>query len=159
MDAIITPSTTSLVNRVKKDNPNYQFVLADDFVWSPTENTIYYAEVARIEALWALVHELAHARLGHIDFQTDIQLVSKEAEAWQFAKLTLGPTYGLVITDTYIEDQLDSYRDWLHQRSLCPTCHQTGLQTQTHHYSCINCGGVWRVNDARRCSLRRYVVA
>jgi hypothetical protein len=69
---------------------------------------------------------------------------------------TLAPRYRVAYDDNLIEDALDTYREWLHARSLCPTCGLTGLQTKTSTYVCMNCRCSWRPNDARQCALRRY---
>ena len=75
--------------------------------------------------------------------------------AWDKA-LQLAPEYDVAITDELIEESLDTYRDWLHSRSLCPHCNATGVQTATRHYQCLACHHAWRVNEARTCALRRY---
>ncbi|MFS8119508.1 MAG: ImmA/IrrE family metallo-endopeptidase, partial [Microcoleus sp.] len=119
-------------------------------MWSSSERTIYNPTIRTEAALWAFMHEIAHALLDHRQFKTDIELVTKEAEAWEYAATNLAPRYEQKIPSHYIEKQLNTYRDWLHLRSLCPTCGQTGIQTQANRYSCINCNGSWSVNDARR---------
>ncbi len=86
-----------------------------------------------------LLHELSHVLLGHNDFKFDVELVHKERVAWQYAKDTLAPRYGQIITDDEIEDAMDSYREWLHKRSLCPECDTSSLQTKTGTYKCLAC--------------------
>lgn len=151
------PHTNSLVEDVRKDFPDINFVVGDDFIWSAASNTITYQPLKKPTDISAFLHELAHAKLKHINFGSDIELLSKEAEAWQYAQTYLAPRYNFAIVSDYIEDQLDSYRDWLHNRSLCPNCGQTGIQNATlAQYNCLNCDQKWRVNDARRCALRRF---
>lgn len=152
-------STTSLAKQLAHDYPELAFKAGDDFVWSPETRTILFRVSDQQNETWALLHELSHAVLGHDGFTNDIELIKKEVEAWHHARDALAPHYQLAITDTYIDTQLDSYRDWLHARSLCPRCRQTGLQTHTRRYSCMNCNVSWRVNDARRCALRRHLEA
>ncbi|SRR6266496_5285996 len=149
-------STSNLLEQCKIDFPQIRFANGDDFVWSTSTQTITYRALRSADDISALLHELAHAILDHQNFTSDIELVKKETEAWHYAATVLGQTYHHSIDDDALESQLNTYRDWLHQRSLCPNCEQTSLQTQTSHYSCFNCGSSWRVNDARRCALRRY---
>jgi len=82
-----------------------------------------------------------------------------EREAWSYASRQLGPAYGVAIADNDAETALDTYRDWLHARSTCPSCQAIGVQTSKHHYSCVACHEKWRVNDARICALRRYKIS
>lgn len=154
------PRTNSLVDRLQHDFADITFVQGIDFVWSPVNRTLTYSPLIEKDDTSALLHELAHAQLGHTTFTSDIELLGKEAEAWQYAISTLAPRYDHKIVAGYIDEQLDSYRDWLHARSLCSTCGQTGIQnaTQASQYNCLNCLAEWRVNDARRCALRRYVL-
>lgn len=154
MAATTTPSITWLADKLRADYPEFSFQLSDDWRWSPDENTIYYAEDADAPAL--LLHETAHAILGHHNFNRDLELLHIERDAWQHAQTTLSPTYQLSVPNELIDTSLDSYREWLHQRSLCPGCQATGVQQQTRHYSCLSCHTTWRVNDARSCALRRY---
>jgi hypothetical protein len=147
--------TNSLVGRLTQDFPAYTIVSGQDFKWSPAKRQIIYAPLDGPEDEWTLLHELAHADLGHADYILDIQLVQQEVAAWEHAREVLGPRYGHAISEDHIQDHLDSYRQWLHKRSTCPECSQNGLQTTQNTYSCTNCRCLWRVNDARMCRLRR----
>lgn len=151
------PSISSLVNKLKGDFTQFSFAASDDFHWSPTDTTVYYVAGSTDSA--SLLHELAHAVLDHKDYAKDITLLEMEREAWSYASRQLGPTYGVAIADTDVEAALDTYRDWLHARSTCPSCHAVGVQTSKHHYSCVACHEKWRVNDARVCALRRYKIS
>ena len=122
-------------------------------MWSPDEQTIYHPRLSTDESIWSLLHEVAHAELSHHTYTLDVELVSHEVAAWEHA-LLLSRLYNLHINDDYIQDHLDTYRAWLHDRSTCPHCGQNGLQTK-NTYSCINCKCLWRANEARICALRR----
>jgi hypothetical protein len=132
----------------------YTFSIGEDFKWSPDISTIYYPGLTSIEDIWSLLHEVAHAELQHATYDSDVQLVSQEAQAWKHAEAKLAPTFSLIIDTDYIEDHLDTYRLWLHHRSTCPNCGQNGLQTK-NTYSCLNCRCLWQANEARICNLRR----
>ncbi len=148
-------STRSLLPALKRDFPDIHFSKGNTFRWSPDERTVYYANTTDIVSL---LHEVAHALLNHARYERDIELIKMERAAWDYTTDQLAEKYGVEISDEYIESMLDTYRDWLHSRSLCPTCEATGIQTDTSHYTCLACEGTWRVNEARICALRRYKV-
>jgi len=147
------PSTVSLIQRLKDDFPQVAFAPGAEYMWSPDDQTVYYAENADSPAF--LLHELSHGLLGHADYERDIELVAMERAAWDKA-LGLSTEYNVTITDELVENALDSYRDWLHARSTCPRCEATGVQIKKQVYSCPACSNTWRVNEARICALRRY---
>lgn len=153
-DAISMPNN-SLLKRLIRDYPAITFQLGASFKWSARNQVLLYHLDSK-NATSLLLHELAHAILGHDAYKLDIELVKIERLAWQYAKNTLAPRYEHVITDDDIEDALDSYRQWLHERSLCPDCHTSGLQTKNGTYRCLACRCHWRANDARLKALRRY---
>lgn len=153
MVATTTPPTKTF-RQIVRQFPAYTFK-PGEFKWSPTSQTIFYKPPRTLEDLWSLLHELAHAELGHTTFGLDIELIQYEGEAWNCAAQLLAPRFGLDIDPNYIEDHLDTYRGWLFKRSLCPNCTQTGIQTTKNTYSCINCRCLWRTNEARTCALRR----
>lgn len=141
---------SSLLQRLANDYPQFQFVQSDRARWSASEQTIYYTG----DQLQTL-HELGHALLGHNTYRQDVELIQIERAAWVKAQ-QLAPQYGLSINDDTVEEALDSYRDWLHSRSKCPRCHQTGWQ-DSHDltYHCPNCQCVWRASDGRQARMRR----
>jgi hypothetical protein len=146
------PSTPSLIQRLSADYPHISFVQSDDYLWSPGEHTVYYANDADGYAF--LLHELSHGLLDHADYHHDVELIAMERAAWDQA-IAIAPQYNLAIDNDTVETTLDSYRDWLHARSTCPQCQATGLQTKKAIYTCPACRHTWRVNEARMCGLRR----
>lgn len=155
MDATTMLSMRSLVKKLQKDFPEFIFESSTEFWWSATNNTVHY-DLKTADGNAFLLHELSHAVLGHVGYQCDIDLIKLERDAWEYAKSSLGPHYDAPIDESTAEDNLDTYREWLHSRSTCPDCSATGLQMKQQHYRCLDCGAIWRVNEARLCSLRRY---
>jgi hypothetical protein len=149
------PSTNSIINTLQTDFPQFHFKTASEFWWSAATKTIYIDQDAEHNQVFAL-HELSHALLGHYGYKRDIELLKLERDAWDYAITTLAPRYGVTINEDTVQDNLDTYRHWLHARSTCPECEAIGLQTKEQSYSCIGCGHKWRVNEARLCALRRY---
>lgn len=147
------PSTRLLIKKLKIDFTQFSFQESDDFLWSPSNQTVFYVN---IEGGYAyLLHELSHGLLGHADYTRDVELLAMERTAWDKA-LILAKTYNEIIGSDIVEFNLDTYRDWLHSRSTCPNCQATGLQIKKRLYTCPACRHNWRVNDARICALRRY---
>ena len=139
-----------LVTRLQNDYPIFEFVASDKARWSPTEQKIYYTN-DDIQTL----HELGHAISGHSEYRQDIELLQIEREAWNVA-IELAPNYGLDIDNDVVECALDTYRDWLHQRSRCPKCGQTGLQNaDTLNYRCPNCQHTWRATTGKTAHIKR----
>lgn len=142
-----------LVEKLKRDFPQFAFEKNSDSHWSPSEHKIYFRENPT-----ELFHELGHALLDHKDFIQDIDLIKMERDAWSKG-IKISKNYGYKISQSEVERALDGYRDWLHARSLCPNCGQTGIQDRTTlEYSCLNCGTKWSANDSRKVGLKRHVV-
>jgi len=143
----------SLCALVMDNFPNFKFEKSDVAHWSSTSKTVFYTDDTA-----KLLHELGHALLDHTDFIQDIELIHLERDAWEKAR-ELASKYGVKITDDTIETALDDYRDWLHARSLCPKCSQTGVQRREDLiYYCLNCDARWTANDARTCGLKRRLI-
>ena len=136
--------------------PGLTFKPAAQFCWSPKTNEICYkTDGFGPTAVWSLLHETGHALLQHTTYQADFQLIKLEVAAWEKAKL-LGHNLGVIIDDDHIQDCLDTYRDWLYKRSICPSCRTKCLQQNDFsHYRCFNCHTVWRVTPSRFCRAYR----
>lgn len=136
--------------------PDISFCAGESFLWSPKDKIVFYAakQLKSKKGQWSLLHEASHAALEHKDYQNDFELLQLEVAAWEHAA-QLGTKFGVTIDDNFIEDCLDSYRDWLHQRSTCPTCGSGGLQHDNSTYRCHNCHASWSVSQSRFCRTYR----
>jgi hypothetical protein len=146
-------SITSLVKLLRRDFPGITFAPGDAFSWSHTTKTIRFIENSHDTA--SLLHELSHATLGHKTYSRDIELIGQERDAWAHA-VKLAVKYTTTVPEEAIEEALDTYRDWLHARSTCPSCDAVGIQTTRTSYACVACTTEWHVNSAKLCALRRY---
>ncbi len=151
------PSTDSLLKQLKTAYPTLHFEEAEDFQWLPSSKTITYP-LSDDTFEPRLLHEVSHALLEHTEYLRDVDLVAMERDAWQYARTTLAPLFDVQVTADDIQNDMDTYREWLHARSTCPACGANGLQTQQWHYRCLACAHVWKVNEARSCALRRYSI-
>ena len=142
-----------LLASLRKDFPGIAFESSQDFRWNADKKVVFFSTKSE-RPVWSLLHELGHMDLAHQKYDSDVCLIRMEAAAWQKAK-QLGNQYGYIIDEDYIQDCMDSYRDWLHQRSTCPSCNQTGLEESAGTYKCLNCQSEWRVSQNRFCRVYR----
>ena len=150
----------NILNKLQAQYPHLVFTNGSLFAWSPKEKTITYTLEYEDEqhAIWALVHEVAHASLGHQHYKNDIDLLRHEVAAWSAAK-TIANSLKIVIHDEHIQDCLDTYRDWIHKRASCPKCTVISLQQYDASYKCFNCQTTWKVPSSPLCRVSRTVLA
>lgn len=140
-----------LIQRLRADYPDVTFSAGSQLCWSPESREVHYGAQGSPADMHGVLHEIGHARLGHSTYSSDADLLIKETLAWEEAVQIAG-RYGLSINAEHIQDCVDTYRDWLHKRSLCPICKMNGFQQPgSWDYCCINCGHKWRVTAARFC--------
>ena len=143
----------TLLNSLHAKFPTLNFQPGTTFSWSPASKQVIYKESADASdevAGWSLLHEAGHALLDHNIYDTDFDLLLMEVSAWDKA-VQLAKKFKITIDENHIQDCLDTYRDWLYQRSTCPQCTNCSLQTDSRTYKCFNCGGTWQVSKSRMC--------
>lgn len=155
-----TFSPQQLLEQLIIDYPNLRFEPGKAFCWSPRNRKIIYKAssisqnaggATGTSAVYSLLHELGHAVLEHRSYKLDFELIEIEVAAWEQAKL-ISAKYGIEINEGHIQDCLDSYRDWLYRRSICPSCTAKSLQhDDASIYSCFNCHATWSVAPSRFC--------
>ncbi len=145
-----------LIARLQAEFPALRFTPGQQFYWSPESGEIFYVHGANgRKATWSLLHETGHALLKHQSYKADFELLRLEVAAWERAR-QLAATIGLKIDEDHIQDCLDTYRDWLYKRSICPSCAAKCLQQDDFaQYRCFNCHTVWRVSASRFCRAYR----
>lgn len=149
MNSSAKTSARSFIAKLSKDFPEFAFQPGVQDHWSPKANTITYKSTASLKEIqYGVLHELAHAKLGHTNYNSDFELLKLESLAWRLAA-KIGKKYAVKISDDHIQDCLDTYRDWLHARSQCPTCGVHVLQKDPQHYHCFNCRTEWKVSSGR----------
>jgi hypothetical protein len=138
------------LSRLQARFPQLRFVAGKHFSWSPeAQEIVYDSKRSGKKAIWSLLHETGHALLDHKNYLADFELVRLEMAAWAKAR-ELATDLQIKIDEDHIQDCLDTYRDWLYKRSICPHCHTKCLQQNDFkHYRCHNCHTVWRVTPSR----------
>lgn len=147
-----------MFNKIIKEYQELNFISGEAFSWNPQNKTITYRQKENDDNFLAsLMHEIAHAKLNHSFFKYDINLLKMERDAWAMASLLI-ENFRTSLDQNYVEDCMDSYRDWLYSRSKCPKCHYLGIQSDINTYSCIYCSIAWRVPDSRLCTIKRKIL-
>ncbi|MBQ3474389.1 hypothetical protein IJH24_03125 [Candidatus Saccharibacteria bacterium] len=124
------------VEKLRQDFPEFKFRPGKKFSFRfPKTITLGPDEPG---AKLLLLHELGHAILGHQDFKTDVERLKMEVEAWEKAR-ELAKTYRVEFNEEAVQDELDTYRDWLHKKSRCPKCGLTRFQDKDKKYHCPRC--------------------
>ncbi len=147
----------SLLNKLKNEYPGIEFKNGNEFYWSPRNKTVIYKlteEVVKDE--WTLLHELSHAILHHKSYTNDLELLKMEVLAWNKAN-EISTKYDININEDHIQNCLDTYRNWLHLRSTCPSCEIRTLQIDKDNYRCHNCHTAWKVTAAKFCRPYRKI--
>lgn len=145
-----------MLEQLQARYPQLQFVAGRRYCWSPMTHEIGYDDSRHDKtADWSLLHETGHALLDHTQYLADFELLKLEMAAWAKAR-ELAAEFGISIDENHIQDCLDTYRDWLYKRSICPQCSTRALQQNDYaHYRCFNCHTVWRVTPSRFCRAYR----
>lgn len=126
-----------LLSELKKAFPDLTFKASTRFSYKPPRTICYNLNDPDFPLL--ILHELGHATLGRDNFKTDIERLKIETAAWDAAR-GLSERFGVKFDPDFAENELDSYRDWLHTRSKCKICGLTRYQTRDGHYHCPGCG-------------------
>lgn len=131
-----------LLERLKKDYPGFCFRRGKKFLFRPPKTIVVGLDEPHASLL--LLHEMGHALCGHRDFGTDALRLKMEREAWEKAR-ELALIYGVDYDEEIVENELDTYRDWLDHKSRCPKCRLARYQTPDGQYHCPRCESIIKV--------------
>lgn len=120
--------------KIKSNYPSLRFVSGKRFAFRPPKTIVVEPD----GEVLLLLHEVGHALIGKYDFKTEVERLKIEVLAWEKAKELCGQ-YGVFIDEELIESELDTYRDFLHQKSRCPDCGLTRFQTPDGIWHCPRC--------------------
>ena len=123
--------------RIRNDYPELRLVRGRKFAFRPPRTIVIPESDTDFDSL-RFLHELGHALIKLWTFNTEIERLKIEVLAWEKAK-QLAPIYGVIVDLKLIEGELDTYRDWLHQKSRCPKCGLTRFQTPDGVFHCPRC--------------------
>ena len=129
-------NNAQFLEKIKNDFPEFRFISGKKFAFRPPRTVVIGPEEGQFESL--LLHELGHAVLGHKDFKIDAERLKMETAAWEKAH-EIAERYNISINEDFVQDELDTYRDWLHTKSRCKKCGLTRYQTPDGIYHCPRC--------------------
>lgn len=145
--------TKNLSEALSEEFSDIAFISSNKTYWSPSNKTIFFNKNDK-KLDFSLLHETGHMLCGHKNYNFDVELLIMESEAWEKA-IEISKRYNIKIDNDYVQDCLDSYRNWLHKRSLCPKCDINSSQVNKSTYKCLNCGLEWKVASSRFCRSYR----
>ena len=126
----------SLLSTLQDSYPDFTFRPGNKFLFHPPKTILFDTSDPNFDSL--ILHELGHALLNHRTFRTDIERLKMERAAWEKAA-EVAHSLSLTINEDLIEEELDSYRNWLHIKSKCKKCGLTRYQTPDGIYHCPKC--------------------
>ncbi|MBQ6375755.1 hypothetical protein IJJ37_02405 [Candidatus Saccharibacteria bacterium] len=127
-----------LFNRLQQDFPEVKFQFGKKFLFRPPKTIMLRPEES--DSALLLLHELGHFLCGHRNFKMEVERLKMEREAWEKAR-ELCKVYGVSYDEEVVEQELDTYRDWLDKKSRCPICGLTRYQTPDGKFHCPECNG------------------
>ena len=128
----------TFLEKIKADYPQLRFISGQRFAFRPPRTIVVdYSEKSNASPL-LLLHEVGHALIGEYSYKTEVGRLKIEVRAWEKAK-ELANLYSVRVDKELIEGELDSYRDFLHQKSRCPECGLTRFQTPGGVFLCPKC--------------------
>ncbi len=129
-------SWAEFLSQLEKKYSGLRFVEGKKFAFRPPRTIVFDSSEKSGDLL--ILHEIGHALSGHRFFGTDVERIKMEVEAWEKAR-ELAELYGVEFDEDLAQEELDTYRDWLHKKSRCPKCGLTRFQTQDGVYHCPSC--------------------
>ena len=127
------------LKRLMADFPELRFVIGSRFSFRSPRTVVIGPQEPFSELL--VLHEVGHAICKHKSFRMDVTRLKMENQAWEEAR-KLAVRYGIEVDEEVIQGELDTYRDWLHQKSRCPRCGLTRFQTPDGSYHCPRCENI-----------------
>ncbi|MBR2695430.1 hypothetical protein IKE86_00760 [Candidatus Saccharibacteria bacterium] len=132
----LSEKNLAFLDNLKSAYPNFSFKPGRKFLFRPPKSIFYLESNENFRLL--LLHELAHALLGHFTFNRSLERLTIERDAWAKTR-ELCETHGVTFDESLAETELDTYRDWVHQKTLCKTCGATCLEISSESLFCPFC--------------------
>jgi len=126
----------AFLDSLKSAYPDFFFKPGRKFLFRP-KRTIFYLE-DNDNFRFLLLHELAHALLKHFSYDTSLERLTLERDAWEKTR-QLCSDYKVPFLDSLAEAELNTYRDWLHKKTLCKTCGLSCLEVNSESLYCPFC--------------------
>ncbi|MBQ6130088.1 hypothetical protein IJI72_00065 [Candidatus Saccharibacteria bacterium] len=132
----LSADNLAFLNKIITAFPDLVFKPNKKFTFRP-KKTIYY-EIKNDHFPLLLLHETAHALLNHYSFDTSLERLTIERDAWEKTR-SLCKKFAQPFDEDFAEANLNTYRDWLHQKTLCKVCGLTCLEVSSTTLFCPFC--------------------
>ena len=129
-------SDSDFLSKLISDYPQFSFKSGKKFKFRPKKTIFYVSKSPNFKPL--LLHELSHALLGHFSFETSLERLQIERDAWQKTS-ELCALYSIPFSEDFFAEELDSYRDWLHKKTLCRVCGLSCIELSSTSLYCPKC--------------------
>lgn len=135
-DSLLSRANLDFLESLKSTYPDFTFRPGRKFLFRPPKSIRYLESDENFRLL--LLHELAHALLGHFTFSRSLERLEIERDAWEKTR-KLCEIHHVPFDESLAEAELDTYRDWVHQKTLCKTCGSTCLEVNSESLFCPFC--------------------
>lgn len=134
--SLLSDANLAFLDTLKSTYSDFTFKSGRKFLFRPPKSIFYLESNENFRFL--LLHELAHALLGHFSFSRSLERLEIERDAWEKTR-ELCELHNVAFDESLAEAELDTYRDWVHQKTLCKTCGQTCLEVSSESLFCPFC--------------------
>ena len=134
--SLLNEKNLAFLETLKKSYPDFSFKPGRKFLFRP-KTSIFYLETNENFRL-LLLHELSHALLGHFSFDRSLERLQIERDAWEKTR-ALCEELNVPFDNSLAEAELNTYRDWVHQKTLCKTCGLSCLEVSSESLYCPFC--------------------
>lgn len=134
--SLLNDKNLAFLKTLKSIYPDFSFKPGKKFFFRPKKSIFYIESNDNFRLL--LLHELSHALLGHFYFSKSIERLQIERDAWDKTR-ELCKIHNVPFDESFAETELNTYRDWLHQKTLCKTCGLSCLEVNSESLYCPFC--------------------
>lgn len=132
----LSQENLNFLTALKTDYPAFSFKPGKKFLFRPKKSIFYLETNQNFQLL--LLHELSHALLGHFSYNTSLERLQIERDAWAKTK-ELCKKHNVQFSSSQAENELDTYRDWVHQKTICRNCGLTCIELSSDLLFCPFC--------------------
>ncbi len=134
--SLLSEKNLAFLETIKKTYPEFTFRPGRKFLFHPPKSIRYLESDENFRFL--LLHELSHALLGHFSFNRSLERLQIERDAWAKTR-ELCSLHSVTFNEELAETELNTYRDWVHQKTLCKHCGLSCLEVSSESLYCPFC--------------------
>lgn len=117
--SLLSDKNVAFLETIKSIHPEFTFRPGAKFLFRPPKSIRYIESDNNFRLL--LLHELSHALLGHFSYERSLERLQIERDAWSKTR-ELCSLHSVPFDEEFAENELNTYRDWVHQKTLCKHC-------------------------------------